>query len=150
MSLDIHGWVEITRQDEPERSGEHAWTGVLNLSALIDVADPISERLFGLSRRAASDGNAMAGIASGRGLPAYPSKEVADDIAAIRALARQSGHDECEGFTFATWREIAAVGVSDAELRSSDWTVVFDLVRRLQEDERLGPDRIRFVVYFCV
>jgi hypothetical protein len=151
MPLTIHGWVEITVYDEPERSGAQAWMGFLNLAALIDVADSVSDRLFGIRRLLSGPrDDGVAAVAGDRGLPLYPSEEVADEIAQIRAATRRTGQEECGGYTFATWREIQAAGFNDAELRESDWGVVFDLVRRLERDERFGPDKIRFVVYYCV
>ena len=150
MPISIYGWVEVTRHDEPERSDEHAWTGALNLGALIDVVDPISHRLFGFRRGPSVAHSEFQAVAADRGLPAYPSQEVEAEIVKIRALAHRTGQDECGGYTHASWKEIQAAGLSDAELRGSDWATVFDVVRRLERDERIGPDRIRFVIYYCV
>ena len=150
VPITIFGWVEITRHDEPERSDEHAWIGALNLGALIDVIDPVSERLFGFRRSQSVGHKEVDAVAAGRGLPAFPSQEVEAEVAKIGSLMRQTGQDECHGYTYATWREIQAAGVSDAELRDSDWAAVFDVVRRLERDERIGPDRIRFVIYYCI
>jgi hypothetical protein len=124
--------------------------GVLNLGALIDVVDPISQRLFGFRRGSSVAHREADAVAAGRGLPAYPSQEVEAEIAKIRALAHRTGQDECGGYTHASWKEIQAAGLSDAELRGSDWATVFDVVRRLERDERIGPDRIRFVIFYCV
>jgi hypothetical protein len=148
VPIDIYGWVEVTRHDEPERSDEHAWMGAINLGALIDVADRISQRLFGFS--GTSVANNIQPVAAGRGLPAHPSQEVEAEIAKIRSLAHRTGQDECGGYTHASWSEIKAAGLGDAELRASGWATVFDLVRSLERDERIGPDRIRFVIYYCV
>lgn len=150
MPISIYGWVEVTRHDEPERSDEHAWMAALNLGALIDVPDPIAQRLFGLGRGPLVAHSEIQTVAAGRGLPAYPSQEVEAEIAKIRALADGTGQDECGGYTYASWKEIQAAGLSDAELRGSDWATVFDVVRRLERDKRIGPDRIRFVIYYCV
>jgi hypothetical protein len=149
MPVDIHGWVEITRHDEPERSGEHAWQAVLSLGALIDVTDSISERLFGLSKPWLAGTSRVPALAANRGLPTNPSEEVCREIEKIRDLETRFGKGEFGGYTFATWREIEAAGLSDAELNSSDWRLVFDLIRRLANDDRLSPDKIRLVTYSC-
>jgi hypothetical protein len=124
--------------------------GVLNLGALIDLVDPISERLFGFKRDPFVGHTEIQVVAAGRGLPAHPSKEIEAEIAKIRSLVHRTGRDECGGYTHASWRDIQAAGLSDAELRGSDWATVLDIVRSLERDERIGADRIRFVVYYCV
>lgn len=35
-------------------------------------------------------------------------------------------------------------------VRRGDWQVVFEIVRRLSTDERLGPDKIRCVVWYSI
>ena len=150
VPISIYGWVEITCHDEPERSDEYAWMGVLNLGALIDVVDPISERLFGFRRGQSVAHGEIQAVAAGRGLPAYPSQEVEAEMAKIHSVAHGTGQSEFAGFTHASWREIQAAGLSDAELHGSDWATVLDVVRRLERVERIGPDRIRFVIYYGV
>ena len=150
MAIDIRGWVEITRQDEPARSEESAWSAVLNLGALVDVGDMVSHRLFGIGLKQPPGRGAIAIVAADRGMPPYPSQAVANDLAAIRRLEEQVGYRECGGYTFATWRELLAAGLDDAELQDSDWRTVFDVVRRLSDDHRLGPDKIRVVVWYSI
>ena len=48
MPFWIEGWVEVTTQDDSTE--EHAWAGAINIGSLVDTADEVSERLFGLSK----------------------------------------------------------------------------------------------------
>jgi hypothetical protein len=150
VPIDIHGWVEITRQDEPARSQEHAWSAVINIGALVDVGDIVSHRVFGIGLKIPPAREVAAPLAASRGLPPFPSESVVRDVEQIRSLEEQLGYSECAGYTFATWREVSAAGLSESELRSSDWQVVFDILRRLSDDPRLGADKIRCVVWCSV
>ena len=147
MPLAIHGWVEIIRQDESLQSQEH-WEAVINIGALIDVADSVSERLFGLSKPAVGDPINVAALAANRGVPPNPSKEFCRDLEEVRDLEGRFGKGEFGGYTFAGWHEVVNLGLSDAELDSSDWRLVFELVQTLAKDQRLSADKIRLVTYF--
>ena len=74
---------------------------------------------------------------------------MAADLARIREHERQFGPGEFGGYTHATWREVKAAEAQVETSDSSEWLLVFDLVRRLEADERLSADRIRFVVWYC-
>ena len=148
MSLDIHGWVEITRQDAPGRSDEYAWEGLVNIGALIDAPDQISEKLFGFSKAVVSGEKSVHALAANRGFPANPSKQVRGELEAIRRLEERVGKGEVGGFTFALWHEISEAGIDDSALGQSDWRLLFDLIERLEQDERLSGERIRLVMYY--
>jgi hypothetical protein len=73
---------------------------------------------------------------------------VRKELAAIAAYERRYGAGEMGGYTHATWRELQAVEIEPTALAESDWSLVFDLVRRLERDPRFSPERIRFVVWY--
>lgn len=148
MPFWIEGWVEITVLDKTERDDESAWQGVINISPLIDVADIVSERLFGLSKQCVAGEKAVNSLAAERGLPDYPSAEVRRNIQEIRNYEESYGRGEFGGYTYATWREIKAVGFESNALQQSDWNLLFDLMRRLEQDYRLSDSKIRIVVWF--
>ena len=148
MSFCIEGWVETTRLHETEHDEEHAWQGAINLSPLIDIADTISERLFGLSKQCIAGEKFVDSAAAGRGLPDYPSAEVQHEIQEIRNLEKRFGAGEFGGYTHATWYEIKAVAFDSNTLQESDWNLVFDLIRRLEQDYRFSENKIRIVVWF--
>lgn len=149
MPIDIHGWVETTRQDEPERSNEHAWSAAVNLGALIDGGDLVSHQLFGIGLKNPPSGSQAFPLAAARGLPPFPSAVVASDIAAIHALEEKHGL-EWGGYTHATWGEVLTADLSEEHLRASDWSIVFALVQTLASDARFGPDKIRLVVWYSI
>ena len=57
------------------------------------------------------------------------------------------GEGEFGGYTHALWREIKASSVQETA-NQSDWSVVFDIVHRLEQDQRFSDDQIRFVVWY--
>jgi len=143
----IQGYVEITTLEENERD-EHAWQSVMAIGPLVDGADIVSERLFGLSKRCVVGEAGIDSLASGRGLPQYPSEWVSHKIAQIREHQKEYGKGEVGGYTFAYWNEIKTVEFTSEELRESDWALVLDLVSRLEQDYRFSDDKIRIVVWF--
>jgi len=58
------------------------------------------------------------------------------------------GRGEFGGYTHADWREIKGA-IAMVDVRDSDWALVFDLVRRIEQDHRFSDDRTRFVVWYC-
>ena len=140
----IEGWVEATRFDGAEQEDRHAWQAVLNLSSLIDVVDAVSEQLFGLSKRWQPEHGA---VAAGRGAPPNPSDELRNDLEQIEQHERKHGPGEYGGLTHAKWSEIKSAA-PELIASESEWRTVFDLVERLERDERLSADRIRFVVWY--
>jgi hypothetical protein len=62
MPFSIEGWVEVSRRGSP---AEQAWESLIRIGSLIDVADEVSERLFGLSKRSVSAGAAVAAVLPG-------------------------------------------------------------------------------------
>ena len=146
MPFWIEGWVEVSAIIAPEE--DRAWRGAINLGTLVDAADRVSERLFGLSKRHASAEFRAGSPAKGRGLPTDPSLEVRRAIEAVAAHERRFGAGEFSGLTHATWREVKPAIVGDPEVAESDWSLVFDLVRRLERDRRFTEDRIRFVIWY--
>lgn len=148
MSFWIQGWVEITTFDGPEQEEDHAWQSAINLGALVDTADEVSERLFGLSKRCVSGQFDASPLAAGRGLPPNPSAEVRSAMQAITRHEQQYGRGELGGYTYALWREVKPVALDQELADSSDWRLVFDLIRRLEQDSRYNEDRIRLVVWY--
>ena len=140
MPYSIDGWVEAGHADDPAEP--HSWRGVVRLGPLVDVADGVSERLFGLSRRQPIAGALFAG----RGWPASVSAEAEADRDRIAAHEAEFGPGECGGYTHATWAEVASSGVEPGA--DSDWRLVFDLLGRLAADPRFPADRLRLVVWF--
>lgn len=92
MGLDIHGWIEITVDEEVHDAT--MWTGVTRLAPLVDAPDAFSEAVFGFSKKAVGETERVRRIASGRGLPAACSPEVLDDIARIRQHEGQYGRGD--------------------------------------------------------
>ena len=142
----IEGWVEITAAEDVPLD-EHA-RAVINVGCLVDVADGISERLFGLSRRCAAGEKSVVALAPKRGIPGDSSDQVRREMESIRNHEEQFGRGGLGGYTYATWREIKTVAFAAEELRDSDWSLLFDLMRRLEEDCRFSADRIRVVVWY--
>lgn len=136
----IDGWVEHHRADDP--ADPHGWTGLVRLAPLVDGADGVSERLFGLSRRQPIPGALFAG----RGWPDPLSAEAEADRDRIAAREAEFGPGECGGYTHATWAEVRASGVEPGT--DSDWRLVFDLLARIAGDPRFPADRLRLVVWF--
>jgi hypothetical protein len=143
MPFCVEGWIEVARS--PDAAAERAWVGVINLGALVDVADRTAEQLFGLSKECISGAKAVDALAAHRGIPANPSEQVRKAVDGVATHEAEFGQGEIRGFTYATWDEIR-----DCELLqgadSDQWRIVFDLVRALEK--RFESDRIRFVVWF--
>jgi hypothetical protein len=138
----IEGWLEVRRAGMEDES---AWTGILRLGPLVDVADDVSERLFGLSKRLTSAGAPATTIAANRGVPPDPSDELRGELARDVPYQRSG---ELGGYTHATWNELAYHGLNDSTVAESDWQVVFEFAHRLARDDRFGPECVRFVVWY--
>lgn len=143
MPFWIEGWIEVARM--PETADEHAWFGVVNLGSLVDVADEDTERLFGLSKRCVSGEGPVNALVAGRGAPPNPSGQVREEFAAIAAHEAKYGPGEFGGYTHALWAEIRDYALAEPP-GDSQWELAFDLARVLEE--RFGPERVRFVVWF--
>lgn len=144
MPFWIEGWIEVARL--PDTAGEHAWFGVVDLGALVDVADEDTERLFGLSKSCMS-GKAVNALAANRGVPSNPSSQVQRELASIVEHELKHGAGEYGGYTHAIWDEIRGYELTVTEpLESSQWSVPFSIARVLEEE--FGADRIRFIVWF--
>jgi hypothetical protein len=144
MPFWINGWLEVRRGGAEDAL---SWSGVLRIGPLVDVADGVSERLFGLSKRLASASNVDA-IAAQRGAPADPSEEVRAELDEQAAHEREFGPGELGGHTHATWLELADQLLDDAVVSDSDWKLVFDIARLLATDDRFKPDGVRFVLWY--
>jgi hypothetical protein len=143
MPFWLEGWIEVARPSEAP--DELSWFGVVDLGAIVDVADDDSERLFGLSKACISGEKSTASLASGRGTPPSPSAQVRRALGEIETHEAKFGNGEMGGFTWALWAEIrdcALTVVPD----DSQWTLPFEFARALEE--RFGADRVRFVVWF--
>jgi hypothetical protein len=112
MSFWVEGWIEVS--DSPEPAGIHAWSGVVNLGPLVDVADGDSERLFGLSKLCASGENVVEALAAKRGVPTNPSGSVRQDLDWIAAHESEHGPGDFGGYTHATWGEIRTFALTEA------------------------------------
>jgi len=143
----IEGWVEIAPSDKAGEGDTHAWQGVMRVAPLVDVAGPISERLFGLSKAWVSGEDTTASVAARRGWPSSPSDELQHELERIQRHEVQYGPGEIGGCTHATWREMKAVE-SEPAMRASDWHLVFEILRCMEHDHRLADDRIRVVVWY--
>lgn len=139
MPFWIDGWLEVRRNDEA------AWSGVLHIGPLMDVADEITERLFGLSKRWRSAESPIDAVAADRGAPSDPSEELRAELAQ-HAPYDESGSGEIGGYTHATWDELADVPFDATSLLHSDFKLVLDIARRLAADERFA--QVRIVVWF--
>jgi hypothetical protein len=145
MPFSIEGWVEVSRRGSP---AEQAWESLIRIGSLIDVADEVSERLFGLSKRSVSAEAAVAAVAAGRGVPPNHSTAVRGALAELADHERQFGTGEVGGYTFMTWAEVKAAEIEPAVIEKSQWSLLFDLICRLEEDTRFSDDLIRFVVWY--
>jgi hypothetical protein len=144
VSFDIEGWIEVACN--PDTADVHAWFGVVRLSSIIDVADDDTERLFGLSKLCVSGKKSVDALAADRGVPPNPSAQVRRELEEIAAHEVKYGPGEFGGYTFATWSEIQAVALTDPP-EGSQWKLPFALARDLEAV--FGPERVRFVVWFC-
>lgn len=145
MPFSIEGWVEVATPGSPI---EEPWHSLIRIGSLIDVGDEVSERLFGLSKRTVSGEVSVAAVAAGRGVPPNHSTAVRGDLAKLADHERQFGTGEVGGYTFMTWAEVKAAGIEPAVIKKSQWSLLFDLIRRLEEDTRFSDDRIRLVVWY--
>jgi len=135
----IEGVVEVSIHSDEELEQPHAWSMVLDIGALVDVADPVSERLFGLSRACVSGEGGPRSLYAGRGLPKGHS---------VEGFAEMQRFPEIGGFTHATWREIKAAKIDPELLAGGDWLLIFDLLRRLEADDRFEDHRIRVLAWY--
>ncbi len=145
MPFWINGWLEVRRGVAQDAL---AWSGVLRIGPLVDVADGVSERLFGLSKRLASAPSNGDAIAAQRGAPADPSEEVRAELDEHAAHEREFGPGELGGHTHATWIELSDQLLDAAALADSDWKLVLDIARLLAADDRFKPDGVRFVLWY--
>ncbi|ADB15126.1 hypothetical protein Psta_0436 [Pirellula staleyi DSM 6068] len=143
MPFWIEGWIEVARL--PETADEHAWSGVVNLGAIVDVADEDTEQIFGMSKGCVSGEKSVAAIAAARGVPANPSVQVRRALDEIEAHEAKFGTGEMGGYTWALWDEIRGYALKEPP-EDSQWTLSFAFARTLEE--RFGADRVRFVVWF--
>lgn len=144
----IQGWVEVTNYIDSEQDGKHAWMSLFNLGTLIVFSDPISEHLFGLSKRTISEEFKSKSYFANRGLPSNPSSEIQREISSIEELEIKHGSGEFGGYTYALWSEIKSIKFDKEILDKSDWKLVFDLVNRLETDRRYSDNQIRFIVWY--
>lgn len=144
MTFDIKGWIEIARN--PDMSDVDAWSGVVRLSSLVDVADDDTERLFGLSKMCVSGEKPVNAVAAGRGVPLNPSAQVRRELEAIATHEAKYGSGEFGGYTFAVWTEVREVELTDPP-EGSQWRLSFALARELEVV--FGPERVRLVVWYC-
>ena len=143
MSFDIEGWVEVT-----DGFDELIWIGAIRLASLIDVADEVSEQLFGLSKRCVSGEHHVTPLAADRGVPTTVSPEAQSDLQLIRDHEAEHGEGEFGGYTFATWQELKRANLPPNTLARSSWSLIFDFMTRLEADDRFSDDRIRVVVWY--
>ena len=144
MSFDIEGWIEVAHN--PDTAYANAWSGVVRLSSLVDVADDDTERLFGLSKLCVSGKKSVDALAANRGVPPNPSAQVTRELEQIAVHEATYGPGECGGYTFAVWSEIRAAVLTDPP-EESQWKLPFVLARALEAG--FGAGRVRFVVWFC-
>lgn len=148
MSFWIEGWIEVTRM-LPHEEDEHAWSGVLRVGPLVDGADDVSERLFGLSKALVSSNEPHAAIAARRGIPPHPSAQLRADLERIADHERRHGQGEFGGYTYAIWSELTAFRASRPAAQLGDWGTVFDIAERIVRDQRFSSGRLRLVVWYC-
>jgi hypothetical protein len=142
MPFWIEGWVEVMCVPE-----DGIWQGVIKIAPLVSSSDSFSEAFFGLSKAGVSSAETSA-IAARRGKPPNPSTEVRSEFEQIQQHESRYGPGELGGYTYATWREIADHLPSLALSGDSDWCLVFDLIRRLLDDDRFSDEHVRVVVWF--
>ena len=130
MPFWINGWLEVRRGVAQDAL---AWSGVLRIGPLVDVADGVSERLFGLSKRLASAPSNGDAIAAQRGAPADPSEEVRAEFDEHAAHEREFGPGELGGHTHATWIEL-----SD-QLRGKPLSTTRSMVNTFVNRPSVGP-----------
>jgi hypothetical protein len=138
MPFFINGWIEVTRDCN---AVECIWDGAIDLSCLVDVADEDSERLFGLAK--GSDGKNS--VAANRGIPLNVSRAVRQELQDIAALDAEFGTGNFGGYTHATWEELRNYELAEPE-GDSEWKLVFDLIRQLEQ--RFKPSGIRIIIWF--
>jgi hypothetical protein len=139
MPFEIEGWIEVAR------SPESAWFGVVDLMLIVDIADADTERLFGLSRRYVTDEWEEEALAADRGVPPNPSSQVRKAMEEIAAHEAKYVPGEYGGYTHALWAEIRGYELVEKP-GDSQLKLAFDLARVLEQ--RFGPDRVRFVVWY--
>jgi hypothetical protein len=145
MPFDVEGWIEVAygRPDTPEGL---RWFGVINLSTRMSSGDGDTERIFGLSKGYVTGERSTVAVAAARGVPPAPSRAVLDDLAQIAGHEAQYGPGEFGGYTHALWSELRELGLVESPPQSR-CQLAFRIARGLEEE--FGPERIRFVVWFC-
>jgi hypothetical protein len=144
MPFRIEGWIEVCRGNNPD--DENAWFGIIDVGPLVDTPDTISDQLFGLSQRFVNGGRPTESLAANRRLPRNPSAAVKEAIDRIQLHEAKFGTGQFGGYTHASWAEIGKFPIRPADLNQSDWYMVFDLVRCLEQ--YVPADRIRFTLWF--
>ena len=153
MGVDIYGWLEVSRLEPAMRDDEYAWSGLLNLTALVDGCDEVSQLLFGFSKHALCGGELpYLPIAGNRGIPPNASGSVRSDLQAIEQHERKFGSGEFRGYTYIHAIEVeqvdwASYGVGNFE--SSDWATLMKLIRVLRNDGRFVNAGFRVVTWTC-
>jgi hypothetical protein len=147
MPFWIEGWVEVARVED--KADEYAWQGLMRINPLVDTADEMSECLFGLSKRVVAGEFEVAVSFGSRGIPPNPSSSLQEEIATIEAHERRFGEGEMGGYTHATWRELKSLDSISAGSRvDSEWSLMFNLLRCLEQSGRYDDDGIRLVVWY--
>lgn len=145
MPFWIEGWIEVNKLESVEEDG---WVGFVNIGSIVDGSDEVSEHLFGLSKQAVSDSTSIPAFAARRGIPSNLSTLARASLESIAEHEKQYGAGECSGYTHMTWREVKAANLRSVAVEQSQWSLLFDLLRQLEQSGRFSDDRIRFVVWF--
>jgi hypothetical protein len=139
----IDGRIEVARS--ADSADEHAWFGVVRLLSIVDVADADTERFFGLSKRCVTGDWEGEALVADRGVPPNPSSQVRTAMEEIAAHEAKYGPGEYGDYTHALWAEIRGRELVEREIEPQ-LGLAFDLARVLEQ--RYGPERVRFVVWF--
>jgi hypothetical protein len=150
MPIDTSGWIEVSRFNESELTEEYAWQALLNVAAYIDVADEVTEILFGYSRRILRGEYQVTAVAKDRGLPTNPSDQVKAQIDQIQRLEKEYGKGEFFGYTHVYLNELKQIDWQQWKIAeiNSDWFTLFSLLDKLLEDHRFKAHKVRIVVWF--
>ena len=140
MPYNICGYVEVGSSFEDQF--EELWFAVISIGSFNVSWGLVSEALFGLTKQKTSDGPYLA---ADRGWPLRLSSDSAREYREIEDFELREGESGCFGFTHATWAEVKAVPLDGQSLIDSDWGLLLDMVRLLEQ--RFAPERIRFVVW---
>ena len=138
MAYWVSGFVEVRFDPDCDLL---EWEPLLCLDALFVGGDDVSAKLFGLAKYPPRPG-----LFEKRGVPSDASKAVRAWDTANDTFIEQH-NDGAFDHTYALWSEICTVDLSDVDLESSRWKLVFDFLPKLLEPyEARG---IRIVVAGC-